>query len=68
MAGPQEIQTTTPDFTTIPGLLRILNKNEKVLSREAAYRAAKLDKFPTYRMGRKIFVRLSEVLEALRTK
>ena len=53
-------------FLTIPGLVKELNRKEKVASREFVYRMAKGGAIPTYRMGRRIFVRLPEVLDALR--
>ena len=62
----KEIQDVTPDFMTIPGFLGFINKDGKVMSREFLYRTAKQGKIPTYRINKKIFVRLSEVLNALR--
>jgi len=62
----QDIENPTPDFASIPGLLAFINKDDKVMSREAAYRAASRGVFPTYRFGKKIFVRIPEVLAALR--
>ena len=59
-------ESAPADFLTIPGLLAVINKNGKVLSREFAYRAVKRDLIPSYRIGRRIFVRLPEVLAALR--
>jgi len=61
-----ESDQATVDFLTIPGFLEVINKDGKVLSREFVYRAAKQNKFPTYRINSKIFVRLEEVLAALR--
>jgi len=66
MVEEQEMEFPESDFMTIPGFLEIMNKNGKVLSREFAYRAAKQGKIPTYRINKKIFVRFSEVLAALR--
>jgi len=63
---PLEIESASADFLTIPGLLEVINRNENVLSREFAYRAVKRDLIPSYRIGRRIFVRLPEVLAALR--
>jgi excisionase family DNA binding protein len=53
-------------FMTIPTLIGKLNGDGKVVSREFVYRAAKQGKIPSYRIGKKIFVRFPEVLEALR--
>jgi len=66
MAEEEEIQNSENDFLTIPSFLGIINKNGKVLSREFVYRAAKEGKIPTYRIKKKIFVRLPELLAALR--
>ncbi len=54
-------------FLSIPGLLKVLNKDDQVASREFIYRMAKSGTIPTYRINRKIFVRLPEVLDALRS-
>ena len=62
----QDIERDAADFLTIPGLLATLNRKEKVVSREFIYRSAKRGVIPTYRINRKIFVRLEEVLAALR--
>ena len=62
----QAIENLTPDLASIPGLLAFINKDDKVMSREGAYRAAQRGLFPTYRFGKKIFVRIPEVLAALR--
>lgn len=67
MNGVEHQTPPTPDgFLTISGLLKELNRKEKVASREFVYRMAKGGAIPTYRMGRRIFVRLTEVLDALR--
>ncbi len=66
MKTEQASEKTTADFLTIPGLLAILNHDEKVVSREFIYRSAQRGTIPTYRINRKIFVRLQEVLTALR--
>jgi len=56
------------DFLSLPSLVRVLNRDVKVVSREHIYRQAQQNAFPVYRVGRKIFVRLEEVLSALRVK
>jgi len=63
-----EPQTTQSQdtFLTLPGLLKVMNSKDRVLSREFVYRMAKNGTIPTYRINRKIFVRLPEVLDALR--
>ncbi len=62
----QDIENPTPDLASIPGLLAFVNKDDKVMSREFAYRAAQRGLFPSYKIGKKIFVRIPEVLAALR--
>ena len=66
MEEEPEIENLTPDFVSIPEFLAFINKDGQVMSREGTYRAAKKGMFPTYRFGRKIFVRIPEVLAALR--
>lgn len=67
MVEEEKVMNVQDDFLTIPGLLAVLNRNGKVASREFLYRMAKAGKIPTYHIGRKIFVRLAEVLDALRS-
>lgn len=62
---PQPTQTQD-NFLTVPGLLKVMNRKDRVLSREFAYRMGKNGTIPSYWVKRKIFVRLPEVLDALR--
>lgn len=54
------------EFLTLPGFVEFMNRDGKVMSREFIYRMAKAGNIPSYRVNRKIFVRVPEVLAALR--